>query len=286
MKLPTLCRVLLLPLTGQAALIQTSASAGDSAALIATCLAGAQPYGTDVRGCSDGTGQLTISSLLAVPGSDAWAMYANGLSSRAIASATPGTWCAFATTQIPAGDALGHNLESQACADFQDTLLASSACGTLVTGYRYNVVNTGSATPGHPVHSIPGLKSDAYVPLNIRFAATGEVLVETYWECNDLALGSVSISGSSSGVAAGTPLSREVFIQTDSGVFTTVFGDGVPAQADHSSTVQFDPDALTPDANTVSTGGWDCATPAPAPEPASAWAPAAGPGPLAMRRRR
>jgi hypothetical protein len=168
----------------------------------------------------------------------------------------------------------------------QDTLLASSSYGALVTGYNYNVVITGAATPSTPVYALPSIRSDAYVQLNIRVAATGEVLVQQYWETTDLLLGNGAISGSFAGVAAGTLLSLEVFIDADTYINTAAGGDGGFAKSDYSSTVHVYLDAATPGANTVGTSGYDYATPAAVPEPASLWTLGMGLGFLAWRRRR
>jgi hypothetical protein len=275
----------LLPLAGHAAILQTSASAGDSAAVVATCLAGSYPYASDVRGCSDGTGQVVVPGPPASLGSAAWATYASGMSSQATAGASLGTLHAFAQTSIPVGDGIGHNLQSHAYADMQDTLLASSSYGTLFNNYAYTVNISGLTTASTPIYAVPTLRADAYVQLNIRYATTGGVLVQSYWETSDTQLGGGVISGVLNNIPANTLLSIEVFIQADSGVVTAAFSQGGFAQADYSDTVQVHLDALTPGANTVGTSGYDYASAAAVPEPASAWSLAGGLAWLAWRRR-
>jgi len=275
---------LLLPLAGQAASLQVSSSAGDSAAVVATCLQGSYPFGSDVRGCSDGS-QATVSNPLDSLASAADAVYPSGMSSIATASASLGTLHAFAQTQIPNGDAIGHNLQSHAYADMQDTLLASSSNGTLFNNYSYTVNITGATTASTPVFAVPNLRADAFVQLNIRYATTGEVLVGTFWETSDTVLGGGVISGTLTGIPKDARLSLEVFIQTDTGVVTSAFGQGGFAQADYSSTVHLYLDALTPGANTVGSTGYDYATAA-VPEPSSPWLLAAGLAAIGLRLRR
>jgi hypothetical protein len=276
---------LLMPLAGQAASLQAYTSAGDSAAVVATCLFGSYPYGSDLRGCSDDSGMVNGANASTKAASDSWATYASSAYSRASAAAQLGTLRASAQTFIPAGDNVGHNLQSHATADMQDTLLAGPSSGSFVSGYNYSVVITGFATPSTPSYTVPSIRSDVYVQLNIRVAATGEVLVGKYWETTDLQLGNGLISGSFGGVAPNTPLSLEVFIDADSYVTTASGGAGGYAEANYASTVHFYLDAATPGANTVGGSGYDYATAAAVPEPASLWTLALGLGFLAWRRR-
>jgi hypothetical protein len=218
--------------------------------------------------------------------SDSYATYVTGISTQASASASLGTLRAFAQTDIPSADNVGHNTQSHARADMQDTVIASSSYGTLFNNYAYTVNITGVTTPSNGTYDIPSIKADAFVQLNIRMAATGDVLASKFWETGPGALGGGVISGTLLGIPKDAVLSLDLYMEADSGVGTNAIGQSGFAQADYSNTVHFYLDALTPGANTVSTSGYDYAMAAAVPEPASLWTLGAGLGFLAWRRRR
>jgi hypothetical protein len=236
----------------------------------------------DPRGCSDGQGPTN--GVIPLSG-ETLAIYTTGAYGHALAKAQLGTLRALALASVPgAGDGVGHNLQSQAIAEMQDTLLAGTSYGALVVGYNYNVVITGFSTPSTAVFALPDLQANVYVQIGIRNAATGEVLASKFWETTDLQLGNGSISGSFN-AAAGTLLSLDVFMQAGATVGTTASGSGGVSDADYQNTVHVYLDAVTPGANTISTGGYDFATAAAVPEPASLWTLGTGLGFLAWRRR-
>jgi hypothetical protein len=287
MKILRSCVVLvvsLLPIAAHAASLQVHNDAGDSANVVATCQAGSYPYG-DPRGCSDAPPAVTLPGPVTVVNSAAHAVYPTGFDSQAESSASLGTLRAFAQSSIPVSDGIGHNLQSHAYADMQDTLVASSSFGTLYNNYNYTVNITGAATASSPIYAVPSFTANAYVQLNIRMASSGDVLVQKYWETSATELGGGVISGTLLGVPMDAVLSLELFMQTDTQLGTNDFGQSTFAQADYSNTVHFYLDALTPGANTVSTGGHDYAMTA-VPEPATVWSSAVGLSVLCLKQGR
>ena len=249
----TLAAAALAPAAAQAASLEATTSAGDSAGVVATCLKGSNA--ADPRGCTDLIAQSPLVSSATVLSSASWATYPTSFYSQAAASAALGTLRAMAQTSIPLSDAGFHNLQSHAIAEMRDSLIASSSLGTLFNNYQYNVNITGFATPSNGTYDLPSIKSDTFVQIDIRVENTGEVLASKHWETSASSLGGGSITGMIGGVAANTQLALDLYIQSESGIVTSAAGQSGFAEADYSSTVHFYLDALTPGANTVSLGG-------------------------------
>jgi hypothetical protein len=275
---------LLSPLAGHAtATLMADSATGDSAAVVATCLQGSYPFGSDIRGCADDKSVDSPSGSTTVD-TAAWATYSGGNVGKAAASASLGTLKAEAQASIPSADAAIHNLQSRGIAQMWDTLQASSSLGSLYNNYLYTVNIAGVTTPGNGTYDLPSIKAFAYAQVTIRNNANGDILASQYWETSDVSLGGGVISGTLMGVPANTELSLFVYLEANAGVVTDAIGQSAYASADYIDTLHFHLDALTPGANTVSEFGHDYASPVP--ESSTACLMAFGLAGVALRRRR
>lgn len=268
-----LCAAILAPSILSAATLQAGSSAWDSAAVVATCLTGAYQNG-DVRGCADNSGLLSNATPISSVYSASSASYSTGITTQAWASGTLGTLHAFAQTDIPSADAIGHNVQSSAQVDMNDTLMASSSLGSLYNNYQYTVNISGSTTAPSALYAAPSFSANAIVGINIFDNTTLSTLAHQYWSTSSslVASGGGVLTGMLSGVAAGDSITLDLFLQVGSGVGTNAAGQSGFAQADYSNTVHFYLDALTPGANTVALSGYDYATPAAVvPVPSAVW---------------
>lgn len=258
---------LLTPLLSSAATLRAYSSVGDSAAVVANCIYGTNPYGSDVRGCSNDSGDINNATSSTVANTASQASYsAPAASAQAYASGTLGTLHAYADASIPSADASGHNLQSHAYVEMTDNLQASSSLGALYSNYTYTIAVTGSSTPYSQYGSAPSTNAYGFAQLDIRDATNGTVYASKYLDLNsDTPNG--TITGTVS-VTPGTMLRLDLVLEVAAGVGTNAVGQSAFAQADYKDTVHFYLDALTPGANTVGTSGYDYTTPAvPLPAP-------------------
>lgn len=254
-----------------AASLQASSGAGDSAAVVANCLLGTNPYG-DVRGCADNSGLLSNAGPLSSVYSASSATYPTGITTQAWASGTLGTLHGFAESNIPSADAIGHNVQSSAQLRMQDSVVASSSLGTLYNNYKYTVDITGFLTASSK-YGIPGPSTTAFgtVILDIRNPTCTPCYINKQFDPSSATPNGI-ITGTLMSVPINEVLQLDLTLQVNTQVGSNAVGQSAFAQTDYQNTVHFYLDALTPGANTVALSGYNYATPAAAvPEPSAVW---------------
>jgi len=263
----SLAFLLILPLGSLAATLQAGTGAGDTASIVALCVHGSHSNGgADLRGCSDDSGRLANAGPLSSVSAESTAIYpgyTTGMTVEAKAWGSLGTLHAFAMTDVPVTDAIGHNAQSSAQIRMVDSLLVKALPGVAFVNYSFSIPITGSKTAESPfIYDIPHLSAFAYAVVDIRNPKCTPCYFNQTWISTDTAP-TGTISGTLLNVPVGTTLEFDITLAAQSGVATSANGLGGFAQADYSHTLHFYLDALTPGANTVANSGFDYATPVP-----------------------
>lgn len=200
------------------------------------------------------------------------ASYSTGITTQAWAFCTLGTLHGFAQSDIPSGDAIGHNVQSSAQVRMQDSVVASSSLGALYNNYTYTVNITGLLTASS-AYGIPGPSTTAFgtVILDIRNPTCTPCYINKYFDPSSAAPNGI-ITGTLMNVPLNEVLQLDLLLQVNTQVGTNAVGQSAFAQTDYQNTVHFYLDALTPGANTVALSGYDYASPAAVvPLPATGW---------------